>query len=460
MKKLLNLLVLLPSLLLADDEIKRQPLDQTLLSPALWSMSLGEIQKTHVIKGAKNDISEIPEEIRKQLKEKGIEISEDGSSSQGFEWLSSAKQGLRAPGGIYRLLGMKVGEVILRSAGGKLANGSVSIYNRGDDGKIKKDEYDSTLRDWKSALDETLKVRASDRSKAGAVSVDGWMWKKGDTAFLLEGSVTKKSNRVEFIRLRVASVRSTHHAGRVKSRGSLDDNVIEKNGEVYIQNIPMVDQGQKGYCVVASVERVARYYGLDVDQHELAQIANTDNNGTSGDGMEKAFKTLTGKLHVRTMKLMDYEYSQVVKDYKGYNREAKKRNQEVEKKGKGEKVKEFDIDLKREIILPRGFWYQLDKDVFKVIKKDQAKYRFFKDKIENFVDEGVPICWTLYLGMFPEKGLPQSYGGHMRLIVGYNKEKEEILYTDSWGEGHGLKRMSMVEAWCMTMGVYAMVPNR
>jgi hypothetical protein len=38
----------------------------------------------------------------------------------------------------------------------------------------------------------------------------------------------------------------------------------------------MVDQGDKGYCVVASVERVMRYYGAAVDQHELAQVANSD----------------------------------------------------------------------------------------------------------------------------------------------------------------------------------------
>jgi hypothetical protein len=41
----------------------------------------------------------------------------------------------------------------------------------------------------------------------------------------------------------------------------------------------MVDQGEKGYCVVASVERVLRYYGGTVDQHELAQIANSDAAG-------------------------------------------------------------------------------------------------------------------------------------------------------------------------------------
>ncbi|MFR4224380.1 MAG: hypothetical protein ACLT38_12745 [Akkermansia sp.] len=38
-----------------------------------------------------------------------------------------------------------------------------------------------------------------------------------------------------------------------------------------IQDIPMVDQGQKGYCVVATAARIFAYYGMDyVDQHELA----------------------------------------------------------------------------------------------------------------------------------------------------------------------------------------------
>ena len=47
------------------------------------------------------------------------------------------------------------------------------------------------------------------------------------------------------------------------------------NGDVVIDGVPMVDQGQKGYCAVATVERLARYFGLEVDQHEMAQVANT-----------------------------------------------------------------------------------------------------------------------------------------------------------------------------------------
>jgi hypothetical protein len=53
------------------------------------------------------------------------------------------------------------------------------------------------------------------------------------------------------------------------------------------------------------------------------------------------------------------------------------------------------------------------------------------------------------LGIVPEEGLPQKSGGHLRLIIGYNTAKGELLYTDSWGPGHDLKRMSLEDAWLM-----------
>lgn len=40
-------------------------------------------------------------------------------------------------------------------------------------------------------------------------------------------------------------------------------------------------------------------------------------------------------------------------------------------------------------------------------------------------------------------------GGHMRLIIGYNPQTKEILYTDTWGAGHELKRMP--EDWAFTI---------
>ncbi|MEQ1748666.1 MAG: hypothetical protein ABL974_04550 [Prosthecobacter sp.] len=41
----------------------------------------------------------------------------------------------------------------------------------------------------------------------------------------------------------------------------------------------MVDQGPKGYCAVATAERVFTYYDIPVDQHEMAQEADTGSGG-------------------------------------------------------------------------------------------------------------------------------------------------------------------------------------
>ena len=46
----------------------------------------------------------------------------------------------------------------------------------------------------------------------------------------------------------------------------------------------------------------------------------------------------------------------------------------------------------------------------------------------------------------------------MRLIIGYNQPKHEILYSDSWGAGHELKRMPIEDAWTMTTGALLIEP--
>ena len=62
------------------------------------------------------------------------------------------------------------------------------------------------------------------------------------------------------------------------------------------------------------------------------------------------------------------------------------------------------------------------------------------------------------LGKVPEPNIPQNAGGHMRLIIGYNTQKQEILFSDSWGAGHELKRMAAADAWTVTTGVATIEP--
>ena len=51
------------------------------------------------------------------------------------------------------------------------------------------------------------------------------------------------------------------------------------NGDVVIMNIPMVDQGPKGYCVPATFERCMRYMEIPADMYLLAMAGNTGMGG-------------------------------------------------------------------------------------------------------------------------------------------------------------------------------------
>ena len=73
----------------------------------------------------------------------------------------------------------------------------------------------------------------------------------------------------EFVALHICFAARSGISGERKrhkavSESDILDNVVSTIfGDVYIKNIPMVNQGNKGYCVPATVERVLRYYGIN-----------------------------------------------------------------------------------------------------------------------------------------------------------------------------------------------------
>lgn len=373
-----------------------------------------------------------------------------------FAWLSSSRQALRAGPETFTLLGRQVGEVVLRGDDGNANDATISLYNRGDDGEIPVPEFQRLLARWKSDLDGKLAVRAETRRPSGAVATDGWMWRKGGTAYLLEGSVQRVEKRPEFIRLRVAPIsKITTAPSRMARRGSFASNVrMDGLGFTWIDGVPMVDQGRKGYCVAATVERAARYFGADIDQHEIAQLAHSSGTGTSSAAMERALQRITGRIHVRTLKHIAFDQRQLARDIRGYNRAARAAAKPT-----------FDPGPDPGSLRPVAFWREVDAPVFRDMKRGQNGFKHFERKIKGYVDQGIPLCWSLYLGMFPEEGLPQTSGGHMRMIIGYNfsssdPAKHTIRYTDSWGAGHETKTMRADEAFSMTLALYSMVPSR
>jgi hypothetical protein len=82
----------------------------------------------------------------------------------------------------------------------------------------------------------------------------------------------------------------------------------------------------------------------------------------------------------------------------------------------------------------------------------------FLQTVQDHIDQGIPILWSVMIGVVPETMAPKGIGGHMRLIIGYNTDTKEILYSDSWGPGHELKRMPLDNAWTMTTSMDTIEP--
>lgn len=378
----------------------------------------------------------------------------------GFRWTSAAKESARADGKSVTLgaYGKRVGETIVLFQEGAPKQLQVSFYNRGDDGEITEDRFEALLGFWVQKLTEVTKVPGVRRGRdnKSAVRTEGTIWSAGATAYLLESSVEKRPFRPEFIRLRVARIvkKGFMEEKLAKEertvRADLPANVVRKDGDVFIEGIPMVDQGQKGYCVAAATARVFAYYGMQVDQHEIAQIADSSAaQGTNTRNMIEALDRVAGRFKVRVKTHSELEYMTLKDLTEDYNRQAKKAGK-----------KELPDDP-----YAANLWDNLNAfegDLLKELRaKDKSGIRRFKTEIQNSIDIGVPLLWTLYVGMFPEPKLSlQAKGGHMRMIIGYNWDKDEIIYSDSWGAGHEFKRWGVAEAYCATTGLYSVLPTK
>jgi len=161
---------------------------------------------------------------------------------------------------------------------------------------------------------------------------------------------------------------------------------LRDNGDVIIRNIPMVDQGPKGYCSPATWERYLRYLDIPADMYLLALAANT---GTGGG-------TYSGNIISATKNIVSTN---------------------------GRKLKEINS-------------------------------RPTQGNVSKYIDRGLPIMWHLRSTpnfqrladrntaertgstKTPEKADQPGYsgsGGHICLIIGYNKKTSEIAFSDSWG---------------------------
>ena len=391
----------------------RQPelsvnLDSLLNFGALWLWTPGDLEKNYVLK---------LEDPRKQ------------QSLPQFEWMSTSKDRARFSRHMFSdsetnvtMFGrsIKVEEAILEFVNGKAARATISFYNRGDSGDIEVKEFDRIFKVIGQNLSQVMKVAPKRQmgSSNAALPVTGWNWTSPSGIALLEYNeynTPGKESKPEFLRLKLAAPNQADWSMGKMATGVQRMELLQRvkktpEGDVYISGVPMVDQGQKGYCVAASCQRLFEYMRIPCDQHEMAKLVSVDAEGGADiSTMQKSLAKIDGAFKVTFKPLVNPEL------YYGANRRRR----------------------------------VSEKEFISIVKE--------------YTDKGVPLLWGLMLGRKPEDPpLPnagQISGGHMRMVIGYNLAKNQVIFTDSWGAGHELKRMAMLDAYDVTMGLYSMAPR-
>ena len=342
----------------------------------------------------------------------------------------------------------------------RIARVELSLYNRGDAGDETMDvaALKREIADVARKLDPTAKKWKPEKVtlKNDALQYRVCFDKADPAGEVVWGlSAPREDNRraVEYLRLTLTpkdedKSRRKPAAGKPKGavgKAKIKDNVTKSpNGDVFIDNVPMVDQGQKGYCAAAVSERVLRYYGNRIDEHEIAQQAGSRAaGGTRAGDMIATVREIGVKKRLGFNQIVSTAVSldELEKEVEQYNKAAKS-------------MKEPEVSVAAHtyglMVMVSEIYDEMKPKVLKKMRTRDARYRKFLTGVKTQIDKGVPICWGVTLGVFPEPGLnPQSKGGHMRLIIGYNAKTHEILYSDTWGAGHELKRMP--EDWAFTI---------
>lgn len=350
------------------------------------------------------------------------------------------------------------------------------------DKAISRDDFLALTKDVRAALTpdgaKAPKVEAANVKPPTVQKFQTWPKSAISTQATLTWSYEQEGRKADtfkpgFVRLAVdGPARLAILGGKVpgavaKGAKKIADNVIrDPRGDVYIDGVPMVDQGQKGYCAAAVSERVLRYYGVDVDEHEIAQAAGTTaEGGTSTRGMKDAVASVGRRYKLGTVVCYgDFEKS-VSERIAGLEKEVADYNKAAKKLRKPAIPDSAYVHRAGGTILydPVGADRAKDAEVVKDMKVNgpqKSKYTKFMKDVRQQVDKGIPLLWGVVLGTYPEPECPQANGGHMRLIVGYNDKKKEILYSDSWGAGHELKRMPADWAWTISRCLLYMKPLR
>ena len=351
---------------------------------------------------------------------KKVTASEFVSKYSAFKWGGANKR--VAMSRKSSLFDYKVRESIAYfNAEGEFQRLDAWIYNRGDDGNMSQEKFEALYEKLLGQLTDYFKVKPKKSGVSGATRSTAYTFKVSavDEVSLLVG-FDKKPYRADFLCLVVRNYDKRRARGTAASLKYVDK---KDNGDVLVDKIPMIDQGPKGYCVPATLARIGQHYGVDISMHEIAMIADS----TSGGGTSPTLAMQSLKKNYARVKL---------------------------------KIRDIRVNVPGVYKSGRTMSQKEAYDLSQSIEDKDRNLLKFEKEIMKRIDKGYMIAWSMVVGLLPENGKPvrQNGGGHMRMIIGYNKDKKEIIFSDSWGPGHEVKRLPLKSAFIVTSSLYEIIP--
>lgn len=310
----------------------------------------------------------------------------------------------------YRILACRPFSAVLYGDEGGAAQVSIVFANKGDfrfSDRPTKDEI-KAMEEAIAADAERVEALLSkalgppDRQQFGygrgiRQSTQRWDWQ--GHAFLLA------SQDGEYVTLKVMPTEAADNKGRgerlsdARLRELTTGNILTReNGDVLIGNIPMVDQGPKGYCVPATFERYLRYLQIPADMYLLAMAGQTQVGG--GTSLQKIIESLESYISSQSRSMKEIK---------------------------------TELDLRTvQKHIDRGLpmiWTMYSSPEYNEFANERSLRRSKTVDWEAWADASKSEARTIQLHK-------DHMAAHACMIIGYNRATGEIAVSDSWGPSY------------------------
>lgn len=243
-------------------------------------------------------------------------------------------------------------------------------------------------------------------------------------------SLLLSSEDGEYVSLSIVPLDVAAGGGRTAKVGDMDlkqrlraDVVREDNGDVFLSQVPMVDQGPKGYCVPATFERAMRTMGLEADMYLLAMVGETAMGG--GTSVGRLLENIRSQVRSKGRRTKDDNVKKLrVRDVKRYIDEGVPVMWTMRSLSEYNKIANENTRARASVTDWTVWGEKIAADTAELVKKERVEANH-----------------------------------HICMIVGYNEKTDELAVSDSWGARYERRWVpAPVADWASSGGLFLILP--